>query len=227
MADHLSDEEQLQVLKNWWNENGRFLIAAVAIGLAAYFGWQWWNQYQKDYSEGAAAVYTDLSETVVIANGEALSEEQQKTAQFLIEQLQNDYANTLYAANASMLAAKLAVEKNDLDLAETELNKALNYDDDDINVIASLRLAKVYLGQEKYDQALALATYDKDDAFAATYAILRGDILAAKGDVELARNAYQQAIDLLESNPGDRSSGLQRQLLDIKLSNLPAAGDQS
>ncbi len=227
MADHLSDEEQLQVLKNWWSENGRFLIGAIAIGLTAYFGWQWWTQYQKDYSEGAAAIYTDLSETVATANGEDLTEEQQKTAQFLIEQLQSDYENTLYAANASMLAAKLAVEKDDLPTAESELKKALHYNDEDVNTIASLRLAKVYLAQEKYDEALVMATYDKNDAFAATYAVLRGDVLLAKGDIELARNAYQQAMGLLTANPVDRNSGLQRQLLEVKLSNLPAVGDQS
>jgi predicted negative regulator of RcsB-dependent stress response len=227
VADHLSDEEQLQVLKNWWSENGRFLIGAVVIGLTAYFGWQWWTQHQKNYAEGAAAIYTDLSEIVATANGVDLTEEQQKTAQFLIGQLQSDYEKTLYAANASMLAAKLAVEKNDLATAETELNKALYYDDEDVKIIASLRLAKVYLAQERYDQALTIATYDKDDAFTASYVVLRGDILVAMGDIELARSAYQQAVALLGSDLENRNRGLQRQLLEIKLSNLPEAGEQS
>jgi len=226
VADHLSDEEQLQVLKNWWNENGRSLVLAVALGLGAYFGWQWWTQYQQDYAEGAALVYTELSETIAASNGEELTEEQLKTAQFLIEQLQNDYKDTLYAANASLLAGKLAADENDLPTAETELKKALQYDDEDVQIIASLRLAKVYLAQTKYDEALEFASYDKSDAFASAYAATRGDILLAKGDSDLARSAYQEALDSLKSS-SDRNSGLQRQLLEIKLSNLPSAGDAS
>lgn len=221
MADHLSDEEQLQLLKNWWNENGRFLVLAVITALAVYFGWQWWNQHQKTYAEGAAAVYTELSETVA-AGGDNLSEEQAKTAQFLIEQLQNDYGKTLYAANASLLAGKLAVEKDDLATAESELNKALSSKDEDIQAIAALRLARVYLAQAKYDEALEQAAYDKDDAFSSAYAALRGDIFAAKGDSEQARAAYQQALD-----SSTASGGIQRQMLEIKLSNLAKAGDQS
>ncbi|MGH1438742.1 MAG: YfgM family protein [Cellvibrionaceae bacterium] len=228
MADHLSDEEQLQVLKNWWNENGRSLVLAVALGLGAYFGWQWWTQHQQNYAESAAQVYTELSETVAASNGEELTEEQHKTAQFLIEQLQSDYKDTLYAANASLLAGKLAVDKNDLTTAETELSKALDFSDKDIKIIASLRLAKVYLAQEKYDSALALVDESKDNggAFTGAYAAARGDILSAKGETELARNAYQQALDALEGVSG-RDSGLQRQLLEIKLSNLSPAGDAS
>jgi len=232
VADHLSDEEQLQVLKNWWNENGRSLVLVVALGLGAYFGWQWWTQYQQNHAESAGQIYTELSETVAASNGEELTEEQHKTAQFLIEQLQSDYKDTLYAANASLLAGKLAVDKNDLTTAEAELSKALSFSDDDIQVIASLRLAKVYLAQEKYDQALALVGKDslgsKDDegAFAGAYAATRGDILSAKGETELARSAYQQALDALEGTSA-RNGGLQQQLLEIKLSNLPSAGDAS
>ncbi len=221
MAQHLSDDEQLQVLKNWWNENGRQLIIIVALGLAGYFGWQWWMQYQKDYAESAAAVYAELSDTVDAASNGELSEDQQKTAQFLIEQLQKDYGSSLYAVNASLLAAKLAVQQEDLAKAEEELKNALNTKDADLKVVASLRLAKVYFAQEKYDEALKQAAYDQEDAFSSEYAAVRGDVLVAKGEMELARAEYQKALDGLNEN-----SSLQRRLLEIKLSDLPA-GDQS
>lgn len=222
MAQHLTDEEELQVLKNWWKENGRFLVIIVTLGLAAYVGWQWWQQYQQDYAEGAAAIYTELSETVSAANEEALTDEQQKTAQFLIEQLQNNYGRSLYAASASLLAGKLAVEKNDLPLAESELRKAWEQGDEGIKPLAGLRLARVYLAQEKLDEAMTIAAEEQAEAFASSYADLRGDIYLAQGDMQSARAAYQQALDTLPTS----NSSFQRQLIEIKLADL-AAGDQS
>lgn len=222
MADHLSDEEQLQLLSNWWKENRVLILSALVIVVGAYFSWQWWKQYQVDYALGAAAVYTDLSETIAGANGQALNEEQKKTAEYLIDQLQNDYPKSLYTANASLLGAKLFVDQNELESAETELALALAFDDVDIQVIANLRLAKVLYAQQKYDQALEVATYEKDDDFASAYAAIRGDILSAQGDVDLARKAYQEALDKLAVG-----SGIERQLLEIKLSDLPQGGDQS
>ncbi|MGH1485700.1 MAG: YfgM family protein [Cellvibrionaceae bacterium] len=219
MADNMTDDEQLQVLKNWWKENGKSLILVVSLALIGYFGWQWWNKYQRDYAEGASAIYDELAEAIVTPNGEDLSDEKRKTAQFLIEKLQNDYGRSLYAVNASLLAAKLAVDEGDLVVAEEQLNKAMEQGDEDTNVITSIRLARVYLAQEKYDDALALANYDKDDTFTGLFAALRGDIFAGKGDVDNARSAYAEALDAL---PED--STLQRRLIEIKLSDL--AGDQ-
>ncbi len=216
MADNLTDEEQLQILKNWWKENGRFLMMTVAVVLIGYFGWQWWNKSQQEYAEKASSLYIELVDAVTIGEGQELSDEKLKTAQFLIDQLQSDYSKTLYAANASLLAAKLAVDKNDLAKAEEELKKALEQGDEEIKTIAALRLARVYLAQEKYDDALQSASYDKDDTFTGLYAALRGDILVAKGDTAAAATAYRQALGAL-----DIGNNIQRRLLEIKLSDLP------
>ena len=214
MADNMTDDEQLQVLKRWWKENGKSLVLIISLVLIAYFVWQWWSAHQRDYAEGASAIYDELAEVIVTPNGEDLSDEKRKTAQFLIEQLQTDYARSLYAVNASLLAAKLAVDDGDLTIAETQLNKALAQGDEDTNVITTIRLARVYLAQEKYDAALALANYDKDDTFTGLFAVLRGDIFVGKGELDNAKSAYTQALNTL---PGD---SIQRRLTEMKLSDL-------
>lgn len=221
MAKYLTDEEELQVLKNWWKEHGTSLLLAITAAAAAYFGWQWWNRYQQDYAQQAATLYTELTELIALPPEQTLSDEQHATARFLVEQLQDDYGRSLYAFNASLLVAGLAMDQGDLNAAEAQLLTAQTLADKDTRAIVALRLARVYLAREELDKALSLVQYDEDDSLTGLFAALRGDVLLAKGDAQAARAAYQTALDKL-----DEGGGLQRRVLEIKLSDLPA-GDQS
>jgi predicted negative regulator of RcsB-dependent stress response len=220
VADHLSNEEQFQIIKNWWKENGRYLIICIAVPVFAYLGWQWWTKTQQQYAEQASAIYSELTDSVAAAGLEPLSDEALTTASFLVEQLKNDFGDTAYAVNASLLQAKLDVDNGDLDKAVNELKFAIDNGNSDIQLIAKHRLARVYLAQKNIDDALALASYDKDDAFASKFADLRGDIYVAKGDKALAIVQYQQALE--KKIDGD---SVQRNLIEIKLADLSAAGE--
>ncbi len=220
MSKYMTDEEQLDVLQNWWKENGRTLMMIVVLAVGAYLGWQWWNQYQKNYAEEASAIYVTLTDLLDLPESESLSDEKRTQVQALIAQLQNDYNRTLYAANASLFAAKLATDDDDMTSAEAALKKALAQGGADIAVLANLRLARLYLAQGKLDDALASANYEKTDDFTGLYAAVRGDIFAAKGDIDAARTAYQLALDNLSTD-----NNLQRRLVSIKLSDL-GSGDK-
>ncbi|MFT7223790.1 MAG: putative negative regulator of RcsB-dependent stress response [Cellvibrionaceae bacterium] len=227
MAQQLSDEEQLQVLKNWWNKNGSFLIAGLALAVSAFFGWQWWQSYREGYALEASAIYIELIETVSSfeTETEQINESDYATAKYLVEQLQNDYHRSMYAVNASLLVAKLAVDRSDLETAEAELLKALEFSDDDTNPLVRLRLAKVLFAQQKYDQALTYVSDEPEDATTEQamdylFIALRGDIQAARGNNQAARAAYQQAIEAMQMD-----NSQQRRLLEIKLSNLAVEDD--
>jgi predicted negative regulator of RcsB-dependent stress response len=217
VAENMTDDEQLQILKNWWKENGRSLILIVSLAVIAYLGWQWWTRYQQQYSEEASAIYVELMETVAQSNeGEKLTEEKRSTANYLIEQLQNDYSRTFYSVSAALLAAKLAMEDGDLGAAEQQLNIAIDLGDEEIKTLANLRLANVYLAQGKHDEALALSEYTQDDNFTGLFAALRGDVFVAMGKIEDARSAYETAKEKLGAE-----NTLQQRLVAIKLSDLP------
>jgi predicted negative regulator of RcsB-dependent stress response len=220
VADHLSDQEQVQVIKNWWNANGRYLIICIAISVSAYLGWQWWTKSQQQYAEEASAIYSELLDSVATSGVEPLSSEKLTTANFLVQQLKNDFSDTAYAVNAALLQAKLDVDKGELDSAVNALKFAIDNGNSDIQVVATHRLSRVYLAQKNTDAALALASYDKDDAFFSKYADLRGDIYSAKGDVVAAIAEYQQALEKITD--GD---GIQRNLIEIKLADLSAGGE--
>ncbi len=220
MADHLSDQEQLQVIKNWWTQNGRYLLICIAVSVSAYLSWQWWTASQQQHAEQASAIYSELVASVATSGVEPLSSDKLTTADFLVEQLKNDFSDTAYAVNAALLQAKLEVDKGALDSAVDALNFVIDNGNSDIQVVATHRLARVYLAQKNTDEALALASYDKDDAFSSKYADLRGDIYSAKGDVVAAIAAYQQALAKIAD-----SDGIQRNLIGIKLADLSAGGE--
>lgn len=223
MAEHLSDEEQLQALKNWWKENGTTLVTAVLVGLIVYFGFQWWQNHQRQQAEQASALYSQLLDIVDASGNDRLSDEQKSTATYLIKQLQDDYSRSQYAVNASLFSAKMSVDDNDLPSAETSLKWAVEHANTHMGALAKLRLARVYASSQKYDDALQLLA-DKDldvDAFGSIKEELRGDILLAKGEVSAAREAYVKA----QSTVGDNPSFRQR-LLPIKIANLPVSGEK-
>ena len=79
---------------------------------------------------------------------------------------------------------------------------------------ARLRLAGILLDEKKYDEALKLLSAKSTDAYAALYADLKGDVLAAQGKPAEARAAYQLALDK------SAAASQYRALIELKLDAL-------
>ena len=218
MTAHLTEEEQLDALKRWWKENGKSTVIGAALAVAGYLGWGAWQDQQQLQAEAASATYQALVQAVGVEQGQALSDDTQATIKHLAGELKADHSGNLYAAQAALYLAKLAVEDNDLDAAAAELQWVLDQKGDtSLELLARSRLARVQLAQSKYDEALALIPETMSDSFKSNFAETRGDILLAKGDTEGARGAYQLAIDSLIPELETR-----RPLLQMKVSDLQA-----
>ena len=48
METFRTEEEQVEAIKRWWQENGKSTVLGVAIAMAAVFGWRGWNDYQRE-----------------------------------------------------------------------------------------------------------------------------------------------------------------------------------
>lgn len=108
MAELRSEEEQLEVVKRWWKENGTSLIAGAVLAAAGVFGWNAWQNYQEGKSEAASARYQQL---INMTAGTTLEGDQLSAAQTLIDELTDDYGNTLYAELAQLLKPALRYSK--------------------------------------------------------------------------------------------------------------------
>ena len=44
MESYRTEEEQVEALRRWWNENGRSTLFVIVVVLAGTFGWQGWQR---------------------------------------------------------------------------------------------------------------------------------------------------------------------------------------
>ncbi|MDP5210068.1 tetratricopeptide repeat protein [Microbulbifer sp. 2205BS26-8] len=218
MAEHLTEQEQIETLKRWWAENGRGIVTGVALALAGYFGYQWWQGDQRAKAEAASDLYQSFVEAVS-ANNNQPDNKQLTTAKTLADQLRNDFASRIYASQASLRLAAIAADSNDLEAAQQQLQWVLdNTDETALQLLAKRRLAAVVAARGNPDEALKLVAGTVPPAFAALYAETRGDILKQQGDDVGARAAYEQALaELLPEQAGSA------QLLRLKADSLAAA----
>jgi predicted negative regulator of RcsB-dependent stress response len=197
VAELRSEEEQLEVVKRWWKENGTSLIAGAVLAAAGVFGWNAWQNYQEGKSEAASARYQQL---INMTAGTTLEEDQLSAAQALIDELTDDYGNTLYAELAQLLEARLAVQQGDLSAAKQALQDvASNSSRRYVQSLAWLRLARIEVAEGNPEAALALLDQPIPDALAAQQANVRGDAFLAQNQPEQARDAWQTAQSIAQT----------------------------
>ncbi|MEM6985696.1 MAG: tetratricopeptide repeat protein [Pseudomonadota bacterium] len=142
-----TDDQQVEALKAWWDENGTSIIVAVVAALAIVGGWRGWQAWQGNQAQLASRVYAELIDGVERDDSAAASH---------LTTLQEEYSGTPYATLGALHEAKRLVGASDLSGAAAALRYALdNANDDDLRAVASLRLARVLLEQGELDQALA------------------------------------------------------------------------
>lgn len=186
MEVYTTEEQQVEVIKSWWKENGTSVLAGTVIGLVGLFGWRYYNELQQTNQEAASQAYNAM--TAQLAKGDDAALEQAKS---FISAHQGD----AYAELAALQLAAAAVKAGKLDLAAEQLTQVAANGDESIKPIAALRLARVLKDQGKADEALAQLGKINNDAFKAQVAEVRGDILQKQGKAEEARDAYQAAAD--------------------------------
>jgi len=197
MADHLTEEEQIETLKRWWAENGKGIVSGVALALVAYFGYQWWQTSERNKAEAASNLYQEFVEAASANEGKP-DNKQLTTAKSLSRQLQEEFPKRIYASQAALRIAALAAAGNDLESAVKDLQWVVdNSSATELQLLAKRRLAAVKAARGEPEEALQLLEGNVPPAFAALYAETRGDILLQKGDKAGAHEAYQQALATL------------------------------
>ena len=203
MQDFETEEQQLEALKKWWKENASSLLIGLAIGGFSLGGWNFYQQTQYQHSVEASDMYVS-----VLAQAEAGATLDTTT----VDKLVAGYADTPYAALSALVVAKNEVASGNVEQAVTRLQWAMaNAVEEEVGSVAQLRLARLMIAQKKYDEANDLLSSKHAVAFDALYEELKGDLFAAKGELEQARIAYDKAI---------ASSGNASRWLQLKRQNL-------
>ncbi len=223
-----TDDEQIEVLKKWWSDNGTSTLVIIAISVISVLGWQGWQNRQQQELGASSSIYENMLVAARGTNG-VVTQEQKSTANHLANTLKTDFPSSTYARFAALYIAKFAVEANNYAEAEEALQWILdNGAIDDILLQTKLRLARVFYAQDKYSEALSQLQGDAS-IYAAAFEEVRGDVFNAQGDFKKAELSYIKASELnlqLEKPANNPLLNLKIQRLKSKVSNSSSATEE-
>ena len=226
----VNDEQQsLGALKQY----GGYILSAIILVLAGYFGWTYWQKHGGNIDSAAANDFAKIQsdqnniETLTTqAASDTKAQAQLTTAQTNLDKDLGEFVanhdNSVYTWQALMLQAKQQTDKNDLKAAAATLQKAsqLTLKDDGLKAIAILRQAQVLLSDNQADAAQKRLQSPLPAAFEASKLEILGDIANQQGDKKAAATHYQKAWQLIEQRNQNNPNPQDRALLRIKMESL-------
>ena len=190
MEVYSTEEQQVEAIKKFWQDNGTQIIAGVVLGAGAWGGWNFYQDKQIEAKEAASAQYAEFinSATAEEVNSDSLSGELAKFTQA--------HGDSGYNIFVQLVAAKQAVTDGKFEQAEKHLAQAAaKTEEQSLKSLILVRQARVQMELGNYDKALSTLTSVSSEAFTAAAAELKGDVYLAQGNSDKARMEYQAAAD--------------------------------
>lgn len=201
------EQERLAAMQHWWEDNAKFVYAAIAAFVLSVAGWKGWQYWSATQAADAAAMAAEVNKARTDA----------KRAGELAQAVIDKHPRSFFASEAALVSAQASFEAGDLPAAQSRLEWVMKSGREEHRGIARVRLAAVLLDLKKPAEALQVLDGNKDEAWAAMVADLRGDILFTQGRLDEARAAYKLALD-----KSDARSPL-RSFTELKLGALGGA----
>ncbi len=185
--EYETEEQQLEAIKKWWKENSSTVVLSVAIGVAAIFGWQYYQINSVKHTEQASVIYEQV--LINAENPQKLSDQLAGA-----NELEAKFSDTPYASLSALLVAKQQLASGDIDNAKKQYQWVIdNATQDELMYLAKVRLSRLLLGNDEHDAALAILNETFPDSFMAMVSELKGDALFIKGDNQAAKAQYVKA----------------------------------
>ena len=218
MALNAAEEETVEALKKWWDENGKQLVLMIVVVVAGYTGWLLWQNSRLASADAASDLYEGILSIAAVSEGVTVSTEDGARVIELASALRAEHSDTIYALFASLFDAQQAVRVNDLEAAESSLQWILDNQQSGffkqtnpgLILTTKLRLGRVILARGDAERALTLVNNVNPVTYEPGFAELRGDIYFALGRIVDAREAYVAA----------QQAGSNSDILRMKLDNI-------
>lgn len=188
MSENLTEEQQVEELKKWWKENGRSIVIGAVLGIALIGGWQVWNNYRDSQAEKGAILYDKFASLIL--------RDDKVSAQKEFNTLNDEHGGTIYVDFARLQLAMSEGNNGNQETAADYLQQVVSAGvDEGLKQVAALRLARVYLAQNKTGEAREMLKHVTDKAFEADALAIEGQAALAEGNKEAARIALEAARD--------------------------------
>ena len=205
MAAHLEEQQELDNFKYFWKTTGRWLFALLIAAALGYLGYTIYKSHKVSKSQEAAEVLAKIVDKM-----QAKASQAEVNAD--LTNLQQNYSDSIAAAQATLMAAATEYDARRYDVAEGHLNWVLqNQKAPLVQALAAQRLGIVLLQQKKYDAAIAALNTKVEADFEPLLLEAKGDVYAAQNKTKEAAQSYQQALEKL---PKD---AIERELLQMRL----------
>jgi len=205
MAAHLEEQQELDNFKYFWKTTGRWLFALLMVAALGYLGYTMYKSHKASKNQEAAAVLAKIVDKM-----QAKASQAEVNAD--LTNLQQNYPDSIAAAQATLMAAATEYDARRYDVAEGHLKWVLqNQKAPLVQALAAQRLGIVLLQQKKYDAAIAALNTKVEADFEPLLLEAKGDVYAAQNKTKEAAQSYQQALEKL---PKD---AIERELLQMKL----------
>ena len=219
MTLNAAEEESIEALKKWWDENGKPLATAASIIFSGYGAWLFWQNAQIAASDAASDLYEEILVLALTEPGALVSDEERLEILELTDELIESHEDTVYAQYGALFAAQQQVANNNLDEAENSLQWILENPrrgffsgaDEGLALTATLRLGRVVLSKGEAERALTIVNNIDPKTFEAGFSELRGDIYAT----------MDRFLDARDSYVASQQAGSNSEALQMKLDELP------
>ena len=210
MSEYISDEEQMNRFKEWWNEYGISLLILVGLAITSIVGWNFYSDNRQQNIEASTALYAEYVDAAAEAKA------------VIAQQIKAEFPDTSVHSLVALDEAKKAADDENLAAAIQALVEARDAAPDALLAeLAMIRLAKVQYAQGNTEEALQTLQSVRNRGYKSWALELTGDIYLAEGDSERAFAAYSSALNGTEDDSN-------RPFLEIKLNNAaPADGEFS
>ncbi|MBK6742017.1 MAG: tetratricopeptide repeat protein [Hydrogenophilales bacterium] len=99
MALDLEEQEQIDELKAWWHQNGKFVIAGLAAFVIGVGGWRFWESWNLNQASEASVLFEQAMQAASANDTKAVKE--------LTGRIMEDQSRSAYAVPAAWLAGRL------------------------------------------------------------------------------------------------------------------------
>lgn len=223
MADHLSEEEQLESIKQWFKDNFLTFILPLIVICFGYIGWGMYSSGKVEHAQNGSEAFQSAFDMLEKAPDQKLTDEEAATFIAKTDDIAKSHEGSLYADLSRLLQAKLAFQQGRLDDVESSLQSVASKGANDaVKALAKARLARFYLDQKKYDEALSQVSATTVEGFTSVYAEIRGDIAFAQGNKPGANVEYKAAIAAMAPEDYER-----RAVVELKEKSTAIAAVES
>ena len=209
MDEFLSEKEQIQYIREWWQENRSYILTALIIVIGGVTGNNAWKSSVTEKLLSASSLYESLAVEI--------SENNLEAGEMIADQISEDYSDTVYYEKAKLAMAYFYMSQSrDEDAANSLRNILSKSSDSELSLIAEMRLAKIMLYQKKYQEVIDMLKGNIGHAFETKYSELLGDAYFGLEEFDKAEFAYMAALkNSVQAQIVDAS------LIQMKINDLP------